>query len=98
MRSIGAYFYLFQPLPCGLWNLMAVCREFPMLPVMTDGMEAMKLSLGERARKSSQIGAQSREIIDLHDNQKSAANNCFFDLARNCAPLHNSPQLCSAAS
>lgn len=89
---------MFQPLSRGLWNLTAVCCEFPILPAMTDGMEAMKLSLGERTRKSSQIAAQSREIIDLHDNQMSAALATFFGFARNCAALHSSSKLCSAAS
>jgi hypothetical protein len=63
-----------------------------------DGMDAMKLSLGVRTRTSSQIAAQSREIIDLHDYQKSAALDSVFGMAGNCAAVRCSPKLCSAAS
>ena len=57
----------------------------------------MKLWLEERARIGAQIAAQSREIIDLHDNQKSAALYCFFGLVCNCAALHSSRQFRPAA-
>jgi hypothetical protein len=68
-----------------------------MLPAKMDGMEAMKLSRGERARPSSQIAAQSRENIGLNDNQMSATLYCFFSLACDRAALHSSEQLCAAA-
>ena len=69
----GAHLHAFQPLASGLWNLTAVCCEFPMLLATMDGMEAKKQSLGERTRRSSQIAAKSLEIIDLDDDQTSAA-------------------------
>jgi hypothetical protein len=73
MTRNGVRLHAFQPLMCGLWNLTADCTEFPMLLAATDGIEAMRLSLDEKARISSQTAAQSREIPDLHDDQTSVA-------------------------
>jgi hypothetical protein len=47
-----------------------------MLPATTmDGMNAMKLSRGERIRTNSQIAARSREITDLNDDETLAGQD-----------------------
>jgi hypothetical protein len=87
----GAHFHAFQPLTSEFWNLTAVCSEFPTLPATIDGMEAMKLSLVEQMWTSSQIAAKSREIIDLDDDQTSAAR-------QNVRVLHCDGSACSTPS
>ena len=73
MSRNGAHFHPSRPLTSEFWNLTAVRSEFPTLPATMDGTEAMKLSLVEPMWTSSQIAAKSREIIDLEDDQTSAA-------------------------
>jgi len=85
----GAQFHVFQTLTSGLWNLTAVCSEFLEQSAEMDEIEAMKTSLNERTRISCQIAAQSRGIIDLHDNQMSAALNFLFSVCANRADFHS---------
>jgi hypothetical protein len=94
----GARFYVFQTLTSGLWNLPAAHGELLVQPAEMDGITAMNLSLDEWARGSAQTAAQSREIIELDDNQMSAARISIFGVTCNRAALINAVQLRSATS
>jgi hypothetical protein len=63
-----------------------------------DGIAAMKLSLDGWARARAQIAAQSRGIIELDDNQISAARISVFGVTCNRAAFTNTLQLRSATS
>jgi hypothetical protein len=90
----GARCQVFQTLTSGLWNLPAARSEFLVQRAEIDGIAAMNLSLGGRARGSAQIAAQSRGTTDLHDNQRLAARISIFGVTCDRVALANAPQLC----